>query len=112
MSNDGEGFLHDDERREVEVAVARVVEFDGVTKERLEEMKREMQGSAPPEGVPIKEMIVLHDGEEDRAVVVLFFDSDEDYRQGDEALNAMPADETPGRRSSVKKYDVVVRETV
>ena len=37
MSNDGEGFLHDDERREVEVAVARVVEFDGVTKERLEE---------------------------------------------------------------------------
>jgi hypothetical protein len=94
------------------MSVARVVEFEGVTKDRLEEMKQEMQGSGPPEGVPVKELIVLHDGEADRAVVVLFFDNDEDYRQGDEALNAMPADETPGRRASVKKYDVAVRETV
>ena len=94
------------------MSVARVVEFDGVTKDRLEQMKQEMQDSGPPEGVPVKELIVLHDGEADRAVVVLFFDNDEDYRQGDEALNAMPADETPGRRASVKKYDVVVRETV
>jgi hypothetical protein len=94
------------------MSVARVVEFDGVTRERLEEIKQEMQGSGAPEGVPVKELIVLHDGEADRAVVVLFFDSDEDYQQGNEALNAMPADETPGRRTSVKKYDVVVRETV
>jgi len=94
------------------MSVARVVEFDGVSRDRLEAMKQEMQGSAPPEGVPVKEMIVLHDGESEKAVVVLFFDSDEDYRQGDEALNAMPADETPGRRASVTKYDVVVRETV
>ena len=94
------------------MSVARVVEFDGVTKDRLDEMKQEMQGTAPPEGVPVKELIVLHDADEEKAVVVLFFDSDEDYRQGDEALNAMPAGETPGRRASVKKYDVAVRETV
>ena len=94
------------------MSVARVVEFDGVTKDRLDQMRQEMEGGAPPEGVPVKELIVLHDGEADRAVVVLFFDNDEDYRQGDEALNAMPADETPGRRASVKKYDVAVRETV
>ena len=92
------------------MAVARVVEFDGVTSERLEQMKQEMQGSAPPEGVPVKELIVLHDAEAEKAIVVLFFDSDEDYRQGDEALNAMPADETPGRRASVQKYEVVVRD--
>ena len=94
------------------MALARVVEFDGVSKERLEEMRGQMEGEAPPEGVPVKELIVLHDGEADRAVVVLFFDNDEDYRQGDEALNAMPAGDTPGQRTSVGKYDVFVRQTV
>jgi len=94
------------------MSVARVVEFEGVTRARLEEMKQEMEGGAAPEGVPVKELIVLHDGEAEKAVVVLFFDNDGDYQRGDEALNAMPADETPGRRASVKKYDVVVRETV
>jgi hypothetical protein len=92
--------------------LARVVEFEGVTKARLEEMKQEMEGGAAPEGVPVKELIVLHDGEAEKAVVVLFFDNDGDYQRGDEALNAMPVEETPGRRASVKKYDVVVRETV
>jgi hypothetical protein len=94
------------------MSLARVVEFEGVTKARLEEMKQEMEGGAPPEGVPVKELIVLHDGEAEKAVVVLFFDNDGDYQRGDEALNAMPAEETPGRRASVKKYDVVVRQTV
>ena len=94
------------------MAVARVVEFDGVSKERVEEMRQQMQGEAPPEGVPVKEIVVLHDGDAEKAVVVLFFDSEEDYRQGDEALNAMPAEDTPGKRSAVKKYDVVHRQTV
>ena len=94
------------------MALARVVEFDGVNKDRLEEMRQQMQGEAPPEGVPVQEIVVLHDGDAEKAVVVLFFDSEEDYRQGDEALNAMPAEDTPGKRSSVKKYDVVHRQTV
>jgi hypothetical protein len=94
------------------MALARVVEFDGVSKDRLEQMREEMEGNAAPEGVPVKELVVLHDGDADRAVVVLFFDSEEDYRQGDEALNAMPTEDTPGKRSSVKKYDVVHRQTV
>jgi hypothetical protein len=94
------------------MAIARVVEFDGVTKDRLDQMRQEMEGGAPPEGVPVKELIVLHEAAADKAVVVVFFDSEEDYRQGDEALNAMPAEDTPGKRSSVKKYDVVHRQTV
>jgi hypothetical protein len=94
------------------MSLARVVEFEGVTKARLEEMKQEMDGGGPPEGVPVKELIVLHDGEAEKAVVVLFFDNEGDYQRGDDALNAMPAEETPGRRASVKKYDVVVRQTV
>jgi hypothetical protein len=94
------------------MALARVVEFDGVTSDRLDQMKQEMEGSAPPEGVPVKELLVLHDADSEKAVVVVFFDSEEDYQQGDAVLSAMPADETPGKRSSVKKYDVVHRQTV
>jgi hypothetical protein len=91
------------------MAVARVVVFEGVTKERLEEMKGEMQGSEPPEGVPAKEIIVLHDTEAEKSLVLVFFDTEDDYRRGDETLNAMPAGETPGRRASVTKYDVAIR---
>ena len=91
------------------MALARVVTFDGVDAARMAEMQREMEGSERPEGVPAQEIVVLHDAEADRAVAILFFDNEEDYRQGDEALNAMPAAETPGKRTSVTKYDVAVR---
>ena len=91
------------------MALARVVTFEGVGKDRIEEMRRDMEGDAPPEGIPAKEIIVLHDAEAEKSVVVVFFDSEEDYRKGDEALNAMPAGDTPGRRSSVTKYDVAIR---
>jgi len=64
------------------MALARVVEFDGVNKDRLEEMRQQMQGEAPPEGVPVKEIVVLHDGDAEKAVVVLFFDD----AQSDEAI--------------------------
>ena len=90
------------------MALARVVEFDGVGKERLEEMRQQMEGEAPPEGVPVKEIIVLHDADAEKAVAVLFFDSEEDYRQGNEALNAMPTEDTLGKRSLVKKYDASI----
>lgn len=93
------------------MAVARAVTFDGVGKERMAEMQREMQGGERPEGVPATEIVVLHDADAERALVLLFFDSDEDYARGDEALNAMPAGDTPGKRTSVTKYDVVTRMT-
>jgi hypothetical protein len=43
--------------------------------------------------------------------VILFFDNDDDYRRGDEALNAMPTADTPGQRTSVTKYQVAFRMT-
>ena len=94
------------------MALARVVSFDGVTRDRMQEMQSEMQGSEPPEGVPAKEIVVLHDADAEKSVVILFFDSEEDYQRGDETLNAMPASDTPGQRSGVAKYDVVVRMAV
>ena len=90
------------------MALARVVSFDGVTKDRMEEMRDQMAGE-PPEGLPAKEIIVLHDPEAEKSLVILFFDTEDDYRAGDEVLNAMPTDDTPGQRASVTRYDVATR---
>ena len=89
--------------------LARVVSFDGVIKDRIEQMQGEMGDGEPPEGLPAKEIIVLHDGEGEKALVILFFETEDDYRRGDEVLKAMPAGDTPGQRASVTKYDVAVR---
>ncbi len=93
------------------MALARVVTFDGVSSQRIDDMKREMEGTERPEGLPATEVIVLHDPEAERSLAIVFFASEEDYAQGDAALNAMPADDTPGARSSVSKYDVAIRLT-
>ena len=93
------------------MAVARVVAFDGVSKERMAEMEREMQGNERPDDVPASEIIVLHDADGEKSLVILFFESEDDYKRGHEALDAMPAEDTPGRRSSVTKYDVAFRTT-
>jgi hypothetical protein len=91
------------------MALARVVSFDGVTQDRLEELRSEMSDGEPPEGLPAKEIIVLHDPEGEKSLVILFFENEDDYQTGDEVLNAMPAGDTPGQRASVTKYDVAVR---
>jgi hypothetical protein len=91
------------------MALARVVTFDGVSKERMEEMNREMEGGQPPEGFPSSELIVLHDPDVEKSLVVVIFDNEDDYQKGDEILNAMPASDTPGTRTSVTKYNVATR---
>jgi hypothetical protein len=98
--------------REARMALARVVTFEGVSKERMEEMNREMGEGEPPEGLPATEIVVLHDPEADQSLVILFFETEDDYRRGDQVLNEMPAGDTPGRRTSVTRYDVATRMTV
>jgi hypothetical protein len=94
------------------MALARVVTFDGVSRSRMDDMEREMREGERPQDLPAKEIIVLHDGDAERSVVILFFENEDDYTRGDEMLNAMPASDTPGQRSSVTKYDVITRMTV
>jgi hypothetical protein len=89
--------------------LARVVSFDGVSSERMAEMQREMQNGDRPSDVPATEIVVLHDPEAEKSLVILFFETDEDYQRGDEALSAMPASDTPGQRTSVTKYQVAFR---
>jgi hypothetical protein len=91
------------------MAVARVVTFEGVSKDRMDEMDREMRDGEPPEGFPAAELVVLHDAEAEKSLVIVIFETEDDYRRGDEILNAMPAADTPGQRTSVSKYDVATR---
>ena len=88
---------------------ARVVTFDGVSSDRIAELQREMEGGERPEDIPSEEIVVLHDPEAEKSVVIVFFETEDDYRRGDEALSAMPASDTPGRRTSVAKYNVAFR---
>jgi hypothetical protein len=91
------------------MALARVVSFDGVDSERMAQMRQEMEGGERPAEIPATEVIVLHDPEASKSLAILFFENEDDYAKGDEALNAMPASDTPGQRTSVAKYDVAVR---
>jgi hypothetical protein len=91
------------------MALARVVTFDGVSKDRMDQMDREMNEGQPPEGFPHAEMIALHDPDAEKSLVVLIFDSEDDYKTADDMLNAMPAGDTPGQRTSVTKYNVAMR---
>jgi hypothetical protein len=91
------------------MAIARVVAFDGVDSERMAQMRQEMQQGDRPDDIPATEVIVLHDPDSAKSLAIVFFDNEEDYVKGDAALNAMPASDTPGQRTSVAKYDVAVR---
>ena len=89
--------------------VARVVSFEGVGKDRMEEMQREMGEGQPPEGFPSAEVVALHDADAEKSLVIFIFETEDDYRRADEMLNAMPTGDTPGRRTSVARYDVAMR---
>jgi hypothetical protein len=75
----------------------------------MNEMRQQIESGDPPEGMPSSELVVLHDPQAETSLVLLLVESEEDYNKADEILGAMPAPETPGRRSSVKKYDVAMR---
>ena len=76
------------------MALARVVTFDGVSKDRMQQMERDMDEGQPPEGFPASEMIALHDPDAEKSLVILVFDSEDDYKTADDMLNAMPAGDT------------------
>ncbi len=93
------------------MAFARVVEFSGVNRERIEGTRRQIEEGGRPDEIPATEIMLLWNEESETSLAILFFDNEEDYRRGDATLNAMPSGDTPGGRTSVTRYDVVVRMT-
>lgn len=94
------------------MSLARVVTFDGVSRARIDQLREQIEEEDRPDDLPASEILVLHDDGAGRSLVILFFANEDDYRRGDETLNAMPAGETPGQRTSVAKYEVAIRRTV
>ncbi len=93
------------------MAIARVVTFEGVGRERIDELRQRMNEGDRPEGLNASEMMVLHDADAQKSIAIVFFDNEEDYAAGDAVLDAMPTGDTPGTRTSVSKYDVAIRMT-
>jgi hypothetical protein len=94
------------------MALARVVTFEGVGKDRIAELRKQIEEGERPEELPASEIVVLHDADAEKSLVVIFFDNEDDYKRGDAALDAMPAGDTPGNRTSVSKYDVAIRASM
>jgi hypothetical protein len=94
---------------------ARVVRWEGADAAALEQSAGEIRKRAeaeggPPEGVPAKGLLLLHDTDGGRAVAISLFETEDDYREGDETLNSMsPPGDGMGRRVSVEKYEVAVQ---
>ena len=91
------------------MALARVVTFDGVSQERMDELNSRMESGQPPEGMPDAELLVLHDPAGEKSIAIVIFDNEDDYKKGDEILGSMPSGDTPGNRTSVAKYNVATR---
>jgi hypothetical protein len=86
---------------------ARVVRFTDIKADQLNDVAGRIEGGeGPPPGVPAKGIRMMADAAQETAVVVVFFDSEEDMRKGGEALDAMDASETPGTRVSVDLCEV------
>jgi hypothetical protein len=90
---------------------ARVVRFTDVDKQRIEETKAQIEsgeGGGPPPGVSPKEIKVVVDESQNTAVVILFFETEEEMRAADQALSDMDAGDTPGTRASIDQGEVRV----
>jgi hypothetical protein len=92
---------------------ARVARWEGADPAALEESAAQIRKDAdqgPPENVPAKGLLLLQDKENGRAMAIALFETEDDYRLGDETLNSMsPPGEGMGQRVAVDKYEVAVQ---
>jgi len=93
------------------MAFARVVSFEGVDSDRVAQVASEIENDPRPDDIPATEILMLHDPDAKRSLVIQFFETEEDYVRGDATLSAMNPGDTPGRRASVDKYEVAFRRT-
>jgi hypothetical protein len=90
----------------------RVVRFNDVTAQRVESLAAGIDETGPPPGVPIKKLQFVFDEAQGTAVVLQYFDSEEDLRIGAEAFAAMDPSETPGNRVSVDAGELKIERSL
>jgi hypothetical protein len=66
----------------------------------------------PPPGLEgLREILVLVDREQGRALAVTFFDSEDDLNRGDKALDRVAMTQAGGVRTEVERYEVALRRS-
>ena len=96
---------------------ARVAMFEGDpgrTDSAVEEIRSRVEAGreSPPEGLEgVKEMWLLVDRKTGKRLGITLFDTEEELRRGDEALNAVSPADPSVSRTSVSFYEVALHET-
>lgn len=87
----------------------RIARFEGgvlaEADQAVARVREQMQSEPPPGLEAAKRLLVLIDRQNGRGMGLTFFDTEEDMRRGDEALNAMNP-QGGSRRTSVEMYEV------
>jgi hypothetical protein len=92
------------------MAYARIATFEGADRSGVDELVGQIRDGDPPEGLPATEVTVLFDGAS-KVQVITLFDSEEDYRRGDEVLSGLNPAVGGGKRTSLEKYEVALRRS-
>jgi hypothetical protein len=89
----------------------RIARFEGgdlaEADQAVARVREQMQGERPPGLEGAKRLLMLIDRQNGRGLGVTFFESEDDMRRGDEALNAMTP-QGSARRMSVEMYEVAI----
>lgn len=96
---------------------ARVAMFHGADSAEIDRSlagwKGQIEGelTSPPEGLEgIREVMVLVDRENGRALGITMFDTEEDLHRGDKVLSRMSMSQGGGVRTGVEYYEVALRQ--
>lgn len=85
----------------------RVVRFTDVTADRVAGvLARIKESDGPPPGVAASRLQMMSDAEQGTAVVLQYFDTEDDMEAAARLFEAMDASETPGTRASVDTCEV------
>ena len=87
----------------------RAVRFTDVGAERIDALRTRIESAGgPPPGVRSTALKVLFDESQGTAVVLQYFETEEDMIEGAKVFAAMDAGETPGVRASVDHCRVTI----
>jgi hypothetical protein len=86
---------------------ARVVRFTEVDPDHLAGRVAEAESrEGPPVDIPAKSVQILHDADQQTAVVIQLFETAEDMAAAEAPLDTMDPADTPGTRASIDRCEI------
>lgn len=88
---------------------ARVVRFDGVSREGIDQVLAQIEESdGPPPGVDAKRMQMLWDEDSQTSTFIAWFETKDAMVEAHRIFDAMSVGDTPGNRVSVDQAEVMI----